>query len=158
MDNFNNIPKELKEVNNWVCWIKVLDKNRNKYSKIPINPKNLYGASSTDPNSWSSYDIAISKIGKQATVKTKASGKDATTIALVCGIGFMFSKSPYFGVDLDGCDNEEGQALIKEFTETLKTYAEVSPSGKGIHIICRGTLPKGARRKGNIEMYEEGCS
>ena len=29
-------------------------------------------------------------------------------------------------------------------------------SGKGIHIIVRAALPEGGRRKGNIEMYEDG--
>ena len=34
-------------------------------------------------------------------------------------------------------------------------YTEVSPSGTGIRIICRGKLPPGARRKGKVEMYDE---
>ena len=29
-------------------------------------------------------------------------------------------------------------------------------SGKGIHIICKGELPHGGRRKANVEMYQEG--
>ncbi len=155
-NNLNNIPKELKDCPNWVCYIKIMDESKGKYSKIPISPKTLRGAKSNDPATWDSYENARMRLGKPATVKTKVNGQDTIITALVCGIGFMFSNSPYFGIDLDGCDNEAGQALKKEFTQTLESYAEDSPSGKGIHIICRGTLPKGARRKDNIEMYEEG--
>ena len=69
------------------------------------------------------------------------------------GIGFMFAP-PYFGVDLDHCmDNMD---FVDEFVETLQSYAEVSKSGSGIHIICKGTLPEGSRRKNNVEMYSEG--
>ena len=37
----------------------------------------------------------------------------------------------------------------------IDSYTEVSPSGTGIRIICRGNLPPGARRKGPVEMYDE---
>ena len=151
-----NIPKELKECNNWVCYMRIMDENKGKYSKIPVDPKALRGAKSNDPTTWDSYENATMRLGKQATVKTKVDEKDKIITSLVCGLGFMFSNSEYFGIDLDDCDDEKGRALIKEFTQTLESYTEYSPSGKGIHIICKGHLPNGAKRKGNIEMYESG--
>ena len=46
--------------------------------------------------------------------------------------------------------------IIAEFVDTLQSYTELSRSGNGIHIICRGKLPPSGRRKGNVEMYENG--
>lgn len=75
----------------------------------------------------------------------------------------MFGGCPYFGVDIDGKEEEleayqrgENGNIISEFISTLQSYTEISQSGKGIHIICRGKLPKRGRRKGSVEMYENG--
>jgi len=38
----------------------------------------------------------------------------------------------------------------------LNTYAEISPSGTGLHLYLRGTLPPGKRKKGHVEAYEHG--
>ena len=72
------------------------------------------------------------------------------------GIGIQFANG-IFGVDLDdvvkdGRLTPEAQDIIR----TLDSYTEYSPSGKGIHILCRGTIPPKDRRRGNIEMYSEG--
>ncbi|MDE6834953.1 MAG: hypothetical protein K2J39_12025, partial [Ruminococcus sp.] len=78
------------------------------------------------------------------------------------GIGFMFSGSGYFGVDLDDCSLEidgfyRGEKnFVSDFVDSLKSYTEISQSGHGLHIICRGKLPEGARRKGKFEMYDKG--
>lgn len=94
-------------------------------------------AKSNDPRTWGTF--------KQAVQACKTFNFD--------GLGFMFAP-PYFGVDLDHCmDNLD---FVDEFVETLGSYAEISKSGNGIHIICKGTLPEGNRRKGGVEMYSEG--
>ena len=36
----------------------------------------------------------------------------------------------------------------------LGSYTERSVSGRGVHVICRGALPDGARRRGPVEMYD----
>ncbi|MCK9577477.1 MAG: phage/plasmid primase, P4 family, partial [Clostridia bacterium] len=61
-----------------------------------------------------------------------------------------------FGVDLDDIENDNDKMIRDEFIAKLNSYTEISQSGKGIHIICRGKLPEGNRRKGNIEMYDSG--
>jgi hypothetical protein len=65
------------------------------------------------------------------------------------------------GVDFDDCRDLESGELdgnVPHFLDLLRTYAEISPSGTGIKVICRGKLPKGPRhnRAGTIEMYDEG--
>jgi putative DNA primase/helicase len=35
-------------------------------------------------------------------------------------------------------------------------YTEVSPSGRGIHVIIRGSVRSGGMRRGPVEMYSRG--
>ena len=143
---FKNIPDELKAINNWVCWKAYPDPNSHSgIKKVPINPMTGGQAMSNNPQTWSSYDVAV-----RASVNYD-------------GIGFMFSNSPFFGVDLDDCSTDitaylkgDRTNIVAEFINTLQTYAETSQSGNGIHLICRGTLPPNGRRKGKVEMYESG--
>lgn len=125
----NNIPKELTILPNWVCW--------KSTDKIPYNPATGKPAMANNKNTWGTF--------KQAVKACETFGFD--------GIGFEF-QPPYFGVDLDHClDNQD---LIDEFTESLQSYTEISRSGQGIHIICKGELPEGKKRKDNVEMYQTG--
>lgn len=142
---YEQIPQELKALPNWICWDAVPDEKRGKIKKVPINALTGGGAMSNNPSTWCDFDAAV-----------RASEKHS-------GIGFMFGGCPYFGVDIDGKEEEleaykrgENGNIISEFISTLQSYTEISQSGKGIHIICRGTLPKRGRRKGSVEMYENG--
>lgn len=122
------IPQELQACKNWVCWAG---------DKLPKNPYTGGNAMSNNPSTWSDYDTAVKAVSKYG----------------FNGIGFMFAP-PYFGVDLDKClDNTD---FVDEFVEGLQSYNEISTSGNGIHIICKGTLPEGSRRRGHVEMYSEG--
>ena len=124
-----NIPQELKRLSQWVCWV--------GSDKVPKNPHTGGNAKSNDANTWASFEQAV-----EACEKFRFDG-----------VGFMFANG-YFGVDLDHCtDNID---FCDEFVDALKSYAEFSKSGNGIHIICRGELPKGSRRRGNVEMYSAG--
>ena len=125
----DNIPEELKKVKQWVCWV--------GSDKVPKNPASGKNAQSNNPKTWGTFAQAV---------------KACETFGLD-GVGFMFA-SPYFGVDLDHCMDKLD--FVDEFVETLQSYAEVSKSGNGIHIICKGKLPDGSRRRGGVEMYSEG--
>ena len=131
---FSKIPNELKELKQWVAWKKkVIEKG--KITKIPVNPNNGWNAKTNDLTTWGTFDQAVEAIDKYKCA----------------GIGFVFDDG-YFGIDLDDCSQE----LIDEFVSTMDSYSEYSVSGKGIHIIARGKLPKGARRRGGVEMYDSG--
>lgn len=141
---FEKIPAELKAVPNWVCWRLLPDAERGKPRKVPYDPRSGKAAASNDPATWCDFDTAVSAASDYN------------------GVGFMFGNSPYFGVDIDGVADElprymEGEpGLLSDFVDALQSYTELSTSGTGIHIICRGKLPQGGRRHGNIEMYESG--
>lgn len=122
------IPQELKKLKQWVCWAG---------DKLPKNPMTGGNAMSNNPSTWADYETAVSAVEKYH----------------FDGIGFMFAP-PYFGVDLDKCLDDTD--FVDEFVEGLRSYNEISKSGNGIHIICKGKLPDGNRRRGRVEMYSEG--
>ena len=140
------IPDAMKAVPNWVCWKSIPDaKSHSGIKKIPINPMTGGQAMSNNPQTWSDYGTAVREAAKYS------------------GIGFMFTGSGFFGVDIDDCrsaveDYNDGRTdnIVHEFIYGLCSYAELSQSGNGIHIICKGSLPDGARRRGKIEMYDKG--
>lgn len=134
MYDYSKVPKELKELNRWVLW-KLKPNEKGKMTKIPVNAKNGYGAKSNDPDTWASFEDALKNV-EHYNCK---------------GLGFMLGNG-YFGVDID--HQLENKELIDEFVKSLNSYTEISQSGEGIHIICKGVLPVGSRRKNNIEMYD----
>ena len=145
-NKYNAIPAELKAIKNWVCWKAEPDeRSHSGISKKPINPITGGFAMSNNPDTWTDFNTAVSVAEKYS------------------GIGFMFGSSDYFGVDLDDMPDElkdyhsgGTDNVISEFVNTLQSYTEYSHSGTGIHIICKGQLPKGGRRRKNVEMYDTG--
>lgn len=129
IERYKMFPNELKSVPNFVCW--------KGSDKVPKNAKTGANAKSNDPETWSSFEDAVAGCEKFH----------------FDGVGFMFAP-PYFGVDLDKCLDKVD--FCDEFVETLQSYAEISKSGTGLHIICKGKLPDGNRKKGNVEMYSNG--
>jgi len=150
LNKYNAIPEELKKYKNWVCWKSYPDpKSHSGISKKPINPKTGGFAMSNNSNTWTDFETAVKESEKYS------------------GIGFMFSNSPFFGVDLDDMPNDiqdfqngGTDNIISEFVNTLQSYTEFSQSKNGIHIICRGDLPEGRRKNKNasgcFEMYKDG--
>jgi putative DNA primase/helicase len=131
------IPQELNARPQWVNWR--LEKRNGELTKVPYTPRTGRKASSTDLLTWDTFDEVL----------------DALRMDNYDGIGFVFSSGdPYCGVDLDGCRNPETgevEAWAQEVVDNLKGYAEVSPRGRGVHVIVRGKTPN--RRRGKIEVY-----
>jgi hypothetical protein len=146
----NNIPKELKLFRQWVAW-KAKPSGNGKVSKIPIDPKTGKNASTTDPNTWSSYINAVLYY-----ITHKAEN--------ICGIGFVFKENdPFCGIDLDNCyDPKTGEIenTCLKILEYIDSYSEISPSNTGIKIIAKGKLPgsgrnfKGIFGKSDVEIYD----
>ena len=133
------IPDELKARPQWCNW--KYARAGEKWTKHPYNPRTGRKASSTDLLTWSPFDVVFEAY--------EAGGYD--------GIGFVFcSGDPYTGVDLDGCrDQKTGEVepwaakIIRDFD----SFTELSPSGTGFHILVRGGLPGGGRKRG----FKRGC-
>lgn len=141
-----SMPQELINNHNWCVW-KYTEVN-GRMTKVPFNPNTGEKARSNDRRTWSKFEEALT---------VYRTGR-------VDGLGFFFSK-PYIGIDLDDVEDDlhrfkngdHADNIISEFYEAFKSYTEVSPSGTGIHIITKGKMPEGdRRRKGNVEIYESG--
>ena len=132
--DITKIPNELHDLKQWVGWKKGIKQENGKVTKFPINALTNKSAKSNDPNTWTDMISAVGGVQQY--------GLD--------GIGFML-EGGYFGVDLDDCSEE----LKREFIEQLQSYTELSQSGNGIHIICKGSIPRSMRTEG-IEIYQGG--
>jgi len=127
---WKNIPPELACLVRWVVW---------KDNKVPRIPGTYRPASTTDPATWRSFGQALASV--------RCGQAD--------GIGFVFTDTPFAGIDLDHC-LRDGRLTCQaaRIVAQLSSYAEISPSGTGLHVIVRGRLPPGPRRKGDVEMYD----
>ncbi len=122
--NYHNIPAELRALNQWV----VAGPN-----KIPLNPRSGEPADPTDPETWGTYNDAV-KAG-------------------YTHVGFVLSKDdPYAIIDLDLPVSEEQAARHQQILEATESYAEISQSGNGVHIVVKGSIPHGVRRD-KVEVY-----
>lgn len=136
-----NIPKELKELPQWVCYR--TQKNGNKTVKFMISPNTGSFAKSNDSTTWADYDTA-----NRFMLNRRLEG-----LAFVLTEGYVF-------IDIDHSIDNEGNMsdLTKKILQELpNTYAEKSCSGKGIHLICKGKLPEYALKRNDsigLEMYD----
>ena len=131
------IPESLKTTPHWVVWR--FEKRRGKTTKVPYNALTGAAASTTDPSTWTDFHEVERVMGKYS------------------GIGFVFSEDdPHTGIDLDKCRNPETGAIESwafDIVKDLNSYTELSPSGKGLHVLVLGNKPVGRNRTGRIEIY-----
>ena len=139
------VPDDLTELDQWVLWR--FEKRQNNLTKIPYQA-NGKQASTTQAASWTTFENALT-----------AWRRDRQRYA---GLGFVFSKSDDLaGIDLDDCLDEQGdlkawaRGIVERFGDT---YMEVSPSGHGLKIWARGSLPANLSGvnvgDGAVEIYD----
>lgn len=139
--NPGGIPVEVREIPRWVLW--QYEERDGKRTKVPYM---IAGgrASTTDPKTWTDYASALA----------------AAAVGDWAGIGFVFAPGDdILGIDLDHCREPATGALVDwaaVIVDQINSYTEVTPSETGLHILCRGKLPAGGRRKGGVEIYEQG--
>lgn len=143
--NFNEIPAELKALPQWILW--KFETRNGKQTKVPFQVTGEM-AQANNRRTWSTFATAV---------KFYLEGD-------YDGIGFVFSRQDnYIGIDIDKCVVDgKTNAFATEIIDTLDSYTEFSPSGKGIHIIIKGSLPQsvlGTGRKNTkhgLEIYSYG--
>lgn len=140
----DNIPDEIKQLDRWVTWEWTWSAKQTKWTKPPLQLNHKL-ASSTDAKTWTRFDLAW-MLGRN---------RDGIGFVLGADIGIV-------GIDLDKCrDPQTGEIkpLQAEIIRELDTYAEVSPSGTGVKLLCRGELPAKFRKANHelgIEIYADG--
>ena len=145
------IPAELCSLRRWVGWRYAWAGN--KWKKPPYSP--LTGEPIGASVEWASHWVDLD------------TARDGVARLGLDGIGFVFVRSDgFYGIDFDHCRNEKSGKLataVEGWILQLKTYREVSPSGSGVHIICRGQLDRSRAGKSlpedptcTVELYDDG--
>lgn len=134
--SFQNFPKELRELRQWVVWKFVV--RDGKQTKVPFQPNGDHAKSDT-PETWSSFDECVQAVNR------------------FDGVGFVFYKG-IVGIDLDKCIKDDGTLDIwaREIVEQFPSYTELSPSKRGLHIIIKSDVGDIGRKTGHIECYSHG--
>lgn len=144
-----NIPPSLRTLAQFVVWRQ--EKRGGKPTKVPYAPRTGRRASSTDPATWGTFDQAVKAYGASKKYN---------------GMGIVFTDGGGLcGVDIDDCLDAKGRlaSWAKPIVRQLNSYTEISPSGRGLKIIIRGTKPDFAQcsakdvdpeGKGEVEVYD----
>lgn len=130
---FERIPEGLKALDQWVCI--------HADSKVPMKAFAHEAASSTNPDTWASF----------------ATAENAVAEGYYDNIGFVFNDNGYVGIDIDTGYDEDGflTPIAADILGKCKSYTEKSRSGRGFHIIMRGSLPfKGKNNLNGVEIYK----
>lgn len=145
-------PDELRDRDQWVCWRYKWTDDRDEWTKVPVDVTTGDFASSTDPDTWTTF--------AEALAYHKSGGTDTD------GVGFVVHEEDLVvGLDLDDCRDAatgEIEAWAEDLLGDVPTYAEVSPSGTGLRLFGFGFLPGDKTRAdvdgtdGHIEVYETG--
>lgn len=133
----------LDELKQWPQWVV------HGPDKIPLRVSDGHNASSTDPSDWCSYDAAYQLIQHNPGY----------------GLGFVLTPNdPFTCIDLDNprkdtkLTEEQIQKILHNHNQiynTFNTHAELSPSGEGCHIWCKGAVESRKFSEGKIEVYSK---
>jgi putative DNA primase/helicase len=142
--NVNAIPLELKSKKRWVLWKR--ETRNGKPTKIPYTVADV-PAKADDPSTWNSFDACLNAF--------KSDGK-----CLFDGVGYEFEKEDgIIGIDIDHCRNPDTgdvEGWVAQKVQRFCSYAEISPSGRGVHIFVTGKKSGERSKRGNIEIYDKG--
>lgn len=129
-----NIPEELRGLQRWVC--------ANADSKRPMRCYEGKAASVSKPNTWGDFDEALSAVEQ----------------GIYEYAGFVFDGDGYIGIDIDHAFGDDGLPTDEAIAavRACGSYTELSKSGNGFHIICKGSLPfRGKNNRKGWEIYRE---
>lgn len=112
------IPAALRSIPQWVC-----DRNRK-----PVNPYTGKLARVNDPSTWSTYEQARHYAARHGL-----------------GLAFVFTADLNLTLfELENCIDPRGRLteFAAECLDHLNTYAEISRSGRGLHFVVVGSVPR----------------
>jgi len=133
---FEYLPQELKQYNSWILWR--LENKEGKLIKRPVSAITKRPIDITDNKNYCAFDVAVNAIDEYHR------------------LGFALSDNdPFTFVDLD--DSKGDAEILKkqiDISNWFDSYQERSPSGKGLHIIIKGSVGKGINTK-IAEIYSK---
>jgi putative DNA primase/helicase len=146
--NPDNIPTELKALTRWCCWIATPPRRRQADGTLTKKPVRAdaphVGFSKTTPSQYRDFATAERTL---TTGKVKVDG-----LGIVCGGGVV-------ALDIDEQVGPDGElpAHVRALLKRFSTYAELSPSGRGVRMFLRGELPGKSitSKSAGLELYGE---
>ena len=118
-----SIPVALRSLPQWVAWRYIT--RDGKQTKAPVSPHDGSLADSTSSLTWGTFEQAVAAYESDRSL---------------AGIGFVFTADdPYCGVDLDNSLEADGsiKPWAGDLLVKLDSYAEVSPSGRGLKVFIK---------------------
>ena len=120
-NKYRDIPDEMKKLKRFVGWKK--EELNGKVAKLPFSLIDGKAIGWDSPDRWLDYEEAITKNEP---------------------LGFALDDDGIICVDLDnaiqdGELTEQAREIVEDFSGT---YMELSQSEKGIHIFCKGDIPR----------------
>lgn len=126
------MPEAMRALPQWLLWRFEVDPKRPKPLKVPyyVNGRKRVGSQGdeADRHRLVGFDVATERL-------LKAMQFDGLGFAFLPGDGLV-------GIDIDGAidpDSGEISPMCTTLVEACASYTERSPSGKGVHIITRGS-------------------
>ena len=138
------IPTSLRSTPQWVAWRYIT--RDGKQTKAPVSPHDGSLADSTSGKTWGTFEQALAACKRDSSF---------------AGVGFVFTADdPYCGVDLDNSIDADGniKPWALDLLAKLDSYAEISPSNRGLKVFIKANKPGKRCRKayhdGGIEIYD----
>jgi primase-polymerase (primpol)-like protein len=137
-----NLPPEIKALHQWCAYkLEIVDDEK---TKVPYSPTTGMRANSTDPTTWNSFEAALFAYQDLGVY-------DGICLMLLKENGIVF-------IDLDkSIDDGVIAPWALKIVKRFNGYTEKSQSGKGLHILIKGTKPGDRCRKASyphvIEIY-----
>lgn len=145
-----NVPDVLKQAERWCCWRRELT-DKGTFTKKPMQASwPGRGFSKTTASQYRSFATAV----KTYELHRNNERTPIDGIGFVTGGGFV-------ALDWDECVDEVTREIHPEVESQLRrlnTYAEFSPSGRGVRAFVKGKLPGEsvvAKDDVGIELYDE---
>ena len=138
-------PDSLVALPIWILWRLEPDK-AGRMTKVPYAGKYDGHASSSNPKTWATFDTVWEKFTK--------------SVDHFGGVGICVQKPDrLLFIDLDHCvdENHEPSEIARDVVSRMKDqFVEVSQSGRGLHILMLGEIPKSFKNSENgVEMYDD---
>ena len=146
LERLASMPAAMRERRQWLLWKLEKHEGKAKPLKVPY------------------YANGKRRMGKQGDEADRSALVDFATAAArlrgamhYAGLGFAFLPGDgLIGVDIDGAidpDTGEVSDMCRTLIESCASYAELSPSRRGVHIIVAGETPKFKDDPIGLEIY-----
>lgn len=132
--DFHYVLPRLKRLDRWLCWREEVLEDRVAKRPVDIDETDgsAYQVRYREPEHWYTYQEAKQHVAEYDAV-------DGMQIVV------NDSHDPFVIVDFDNCIDRKTNEVdpdVRRYLREADTYAELSPSGDGFHLIFQGSVPR----------------